>query len=76
MWDAGIRLIMGLDSEQDDLEINDSSLASWEQVPDCQYKNALGYYAIPSTRDLEDYARLWIPGLTNLMQVLPSGYGT
>ena len=65
----------GTDSEQDDLQINDSSLAGWQQVPDCQYQNGIGQYAIPSTRDLEDYARLWIPGLTNLMQVLPSGYG-
>jgi hypothetical protein len=63
------------DSEQDDLQTNDTSLASWQQVPDCQYQNGIGQYSIPSTRDLEDYARLWIPGLTNLMQVLPSGYG-
>jgi hypothetical protein len=65
----------GTDSEQDSLQINDSSFASWQQVPDCQYVNGIGQYAIPCTRDLEDYARLWIPGLTNLMQVLPSGYG-
>ncbi len=63
------------DSEQDSLQINDSSLASWQQVPDCQYQNALGQYAIPCTRDLEDYARLWIPGLTNLMHVLRTGDG-
>jgi hypothetical protein len=63
------------DSEQDDLETNDSSLASWQQVPDCQYKDAINVYAIPCTRDLEDYARLWIPGLSNLMQELPPNYG-
>ncbi|MGP8200622.1 MAG: chitobiase/beta-hexosaminidase C-terminal domain-containing protein [Limisphaerales bacterium] len=63
------------DEEQDDLQVTSTQLESWQQVPDCQYQNGIGQYAIPCTRDLEDYARLWIPGLTNLMQVLPSGYG-
>jgi hypothetical protein len=29
---------------------------------------------IPCTRDLEDYARLWIPGLSSLLASLPTNY--
>jgi len=64
------------DSEQDDLQINDSSIPWYNQVPDCFFGGTNGPFAgvIPCTRDLEDYARLWIPGLSNLMQVLPTNY--
>jgi len=58
----------GTDEEQDDLQTNG-------MVLDCNYQIGNGEYAIPCTRDLEDYARLWIPGLTNLLQTLPTGFG-
>ena len=39
--------------------------------PDCNYK-INGYRAIPDTRDLEDFARLWICGVTsNFLAALP-----
>jgi hypothetical protein len=46
--------------------------------PDCNYSNRLAngysYRAIPCTRDLEDYARLWVCGITtNLVAALPAG---
>jgi hypothetical protein len=45
-----------------------------QQVPDCDYENASGERVIPDERDLEDYARLWICGVTtNLLAALPSG---
>jgi hypothetical protein len=64
------------DAEQDSLQINDSSIPVYNQVPDCFFGGTTLPFAgmIPCTRDLEDYARLWIPGLSNLMQVLPTNY--
>jgi hypothetical protein len=46
--------------------------------PDCNYSNVLSdgyaYRAIPCTRDLEDFARLWVCGVTtNLLAALPTG---
>jgi hypothetical protein len=42
--------------------------------PDCNYTNAAGYRAIPDTRDLQDFARLWVCGITsNLLAALPAG---
>jgi hypothetical protein len=41
--------------------------------PDCNYKDN-GQRVIPDTRDLEDYARLWVCGVTsNLLAALPVG---
>jgi pimeloyl-ACP methyl ester carboxylesterase len=65
----------GSDSEQDDLGAVDiSKLPAYQQVPDCDYVNSYGQSAIPCTRDLEDYFRLWTPGVAALMKVLPSNY--
>jgi len=64
------------DWEQDDLNTNDPSLNSVADVPDCSFIDpSSGQCAIPSQRDLEDYARLWIPGLSNLVANLPTNYG-
>ena len=53
-------------SEQDDVLTNG--------VADCNYLNFFGQRVIPCTRDLEDFARLWICGVTsNLLAALPSG---
>jgi hypothetical protein len=43
-------------------------------TPDCEYRDFFGNRIIPTQRDLEDYARLWVCGLTsNLVANLPSG---
>ena len=42
--------------------------------PDYDYKDLGGNRIIPCTRDLEDFARLWVCGVTsNLLAALPSG---
>jgi pimeloyl-ACP methyl ester carboxylesterase len=64
----------GNDSEQDDLGQVDIAKLPAEQVwPDCQYTIS-GFPAIPSTRDLEDYFRLWLPGVAAAMKVMPADY--
>jgi hypothetical protein len=40
--------------------------------PDCNYA-VNGYRCIPCPRDLEDYARLWVSGVSNTLSRLPSG---
>ena len=41
-------------------------------VPDCNYTDFFGSRIIPTKRDLEDYSRLWICGVTsNLLAALP-----
>ncbi|HEX3626439.1 MAG TPA: alpha/beta hydrolase, partial [Verrucomicrobiae bacterium] len=43
-------------------------------TPDCNYLNSDGYRQIPCTRDLEDFSRLWLCGITsNLLASLPVG---
>ena len=42
-------------------------------TPDCSYLNASGHRVIPTKRDLEDYARLWVSGVSNTLSLLPSG---
>lgn len=50
------------------------SLYTGQPVPDSEYRDSYGNRIIPTERDLEDYARLWICGLTsNLVSSLPSG---
>ncbi len=62
------------DSEQDDLGPTEiAKLPVAEHVPDCQYTNS-GSPAIPSMRDLEDYFRLWTPGLSAAMSAMPTNY--
>jgi hypothetical protein len=41
--------------------------------PDCNYSNYFGERVIPCPRDLEDYARLWISGVSNTLSDLPPG---
>jgi hypothetical protein len=43
-------------------------------TPDYNYQAADGTPIIPNIRDLQDYARLWIPGLSNLLVNLPDNY--
>ena len=62
------------DSEQDDLgPLDIAKLPAYQQVPDCNYVNASGQRVIPCTRDLEDFARLWMAGVfSNLVAALPA----
>ena len=66
------------DIEQDDQQIAFSPATPIIPTPDCNYSNVLAngyaYRAIPCTRDLEDFARLWVCGITtNLLAALPPG---
>jgi hypothetical protein len=56
---------LGGTNEQDDTEI--------ASAPDYNYTTN-GLPAIPCPRDLEDYFRLWTPGVAALMKVLPANY--
>jgi pimeloyl-ACP methyl ester carboxylesterase len=69
-YDRG-HTVDGSDFEQDDLSPLD--IGKGHLVSDCQY-TANGLPAIPCTRDLEDYFRLWTPGVAALMKVLPANY--
>jgi hypothetical protein len=63
--------------EQDDVEQGnreDTALNADPNTPDCNYHNLNGDRAIPDTRDLEDFARLWVCGVTSeLVSNLPAG---
>jgi len=66
------------DIEQDDQHVGFSPVTPTIPTPDCNYSNKLVdgycYRAIPCTRDLEDFTRLWVCGLTtNLLAALPIG---
>jgi hypothetical protein len=56
-----------VDFEEDDLKTAKSP-ATFGETPDCDYQVPPGEFAIPSKRDLEDYTRLWIPGLRKLYE--------
>ncbi len=61
----------GTDFEEDDLEKSDHDLD--QQMPDYAYVSlTTGQPKIPTMRDLEDYARLWTTGITNLLPGLPT----
>lgn len=58
--------------EQDD-QIVASCPFTNQPTPDCNYRDQFGQRVIPCTRDLEDFARLWVCGVTdNLLLGLDS----
>ena len=65
------------DLEQDDQLDGTCPATPKVSTPDCNYLVPLGgssWRAIPCTRDLEDFARLWICGITpNVLTNLPDG---
>jgi hypothetical protein len=72
-YDRG-HTVDGDDFEQDDLslaQIANLNVPAEQKVPDYQYKTN-GLNAIPCTRDLEDYFRLWTPGLRAAMSAMPT----
>lgn len=75
-------LCQNCDSEEDDVQLEDVAYLGPERaVLDFDFKELNPLTAqydlpmIPSRRDLEDYARLWIPGLSRLISAMPAGYG-
>jgi hypothetical protein len=59
--------------EQDDLLAAPCEGAHGIYLTDCDFVNYYGYRAIPCARDLEDFARLWVGGVsTNLLAHLPA----
>jgi len=66
----------GGDTEQDDLLAGETTSNAYNldpNDPDCSYVVS-GKRMIPCARDLEDFARLWVCGVTsNLLAGLPSG---
>jgi hypothetical protein len=72
-YDRGHGVDFG-DSEQDDLQIDFGYDSVRYPMPDSIYTMG-GNRVIPCYRDLEDFARLWVSGVTsNLLAALPSGY--
>ena len=60
--------------DQDDLLIADCPYTPGHPTPDYDYRNSIGMRIIPCARDLEDFARLWLAGITtNLFAYLPVG---
>jgi hypothetical protein len=62
------------DWEEDDLLTAGCPYTPNTPTADYAYRDAAGQRTIPCTRDLEDYARLWIPGLFPLLAELPGDY--
>jgi hypothetical protein len=59
---------------QDDVLVQNCPYTPNTATPDCNYRDMFGNRVIPDTRDLEDYARLWVSGITsNLLAALPAG---
>ena len=58
----------------DDVQVQGCPYTPNTATPDCNYQDMYGNRVIPDTRDLEDYARLWVCGITtNLLSALPAG---
>jgi pimeloyl-ACP methyl ester carboxylesterase len=58
----------------DDVQVGNCPYTPNTATPDCNYRDMYGNRVIPDTRDLEDYARLWVCGVTsNLLTNLPTG---
>ena len=60
-----------LDSD-DDVYYDDSVQTA--PTTDAFYIDSTGPLAIPTVRDLQDYFRLWTPGLSNVIATLPTNY--
>jgi hypothetical protein len=66
-------------SSDDGTNIDDSlnsievaKLPTYQQVYDCDFVNASGQRVIPSKRDLQDFTRLWLAGVNELVRALPT----
>jgi Alpha/beta hydrolase of unknown function (DUF900) len=58
----------------DDVQVQDSPGTPNVNTPDCNFLDGSGHRAISCERDLQDFSRLWICGVTsNLLASLPAG---
>ena len=58
----------------DDVEVADCPATPGIAMPDYNYRDAYAHRVIPCVRDLQDFARLWVCGVTtNLLAGLPPG---
>jgi len=58
----------------DDVQLGFCPYTPGTPTPDCNYRDQYGNRVIPTTRDLQDFFRLWVCGIdTNLLAKLPSG---
>jgi hypothetical protein len=57
----------------DDVKVGDCPYTMDVPTPDCNYRDIGGHRVIPCARDLQDFTRLWICGITtNLLALLPA----
>ncbi len=57
---------------EDSVLTADSPWTPNKATPDCNYRDGAGTRVIPSTRDLQDFTRLWVSGITtNMLAALP-----
>jgi hypothetical protein len=57
----------------DDVKVGDCPYTPNHDTPDCNYLDGAGHRVIPCARDLQDFTRLWICGVTsNLLAALPA----
>jgi hypothetical protein len=64
----------GSDVEQDDVPLGDNDSYNLDPGHNDSHYTVDGARVIPSVRDLEDFSRLWISGVTtNLLAALPAG---
>lgn len=63
-----------MDADDQALYDDSATPAQGDNVQDCDFKDANGKRVIPTQRDLEDFARLWVSGFTpDLLAKLPPG---
>ena len=68
-WDADDQT-----NYQDDVQLGFCPYTPGTPTPDCNYRDAYGNRVIPCARDLQDFFRLWVCGITtNLLAALPAG---
>ncbi len=72
--------VAGYDCDWEEDDLKQASIPDYPTliIPDCAYATYAPFQQptprIPSMRDLEDYTRLWMPGLSNLTAVMPTNY--
>jgi len=58
----------------DDVHVQGCPYTPDQNTPDCNFLDGAGHRVIPCARDLQDFARLWVCGVTsNLLANLPAG---
>jgi hypothetical protein len=64
------------DNEEDDVNVYDPAAKGADPAQgfaaDCDFRSSAGVLGIPSKRDLEDYARLWLSGVASLYAAKPN----